>query len=76
MKAYLTISGAIFGLFALWHVFELLTQWRTLTTDRWYTLAISAIIVISGVLCVWAWVLLKLHKRAATKSNTTSQTLH
>ncbi|MDE2023727.1 MAG: hypothetical protein KGL00_01555 [Gammaproteobacteria bacterium] len=68
MKAYLMISGAIFGLFALWHVFELLTHWRTLESDKWFTISTSAVIVLSGVLSVWAWILLKLHKRAAARS--------
>ncbi|MGA9854094.1 MAG: hypothetical protein WBR29_02305 [Gammaproteobacteria bacterium] len=75
MKAYLTISGAIFGLFALWHVFELLSHWYMLTSDRWFMLGISSIIVVSGVLCIWAWVLLKLNRRRAEKSSTAS-TLH
>jgi len=75
MKAYLTISGTIFGLFALWHVFELLSHWRTLESDKWFTASMSAVIVLSGVLCIWAWILLKLNKRRAEKSSTES-TLH
>jgi len=75
MKAYLTISGTIFGLFALWHVFELLSHWRTLESDKWFTASMSAVIVLSGVLCIWAWILLKLNKRRVEKSSTES-TLH
>lgn len=76
MNAYLSISGAIFGLFALWHVFELLSNWRTLESDKWFTVGVSAVIVLSGALCIWAWVLLKLNKRAAEKSSAADNTLH
>lgn len=65
MKAYLIITGTIFGLFAVGHIFELLSHWRTLTSDRWFTLGVSFIIVVSGVLCIWALVLLKTKRRAA-----------
>jgi hypothetical protein len=75
MKAYLTISGAIFGLLALWHVFELITHWRTLESDQWFTISMSAVAVSSGVLCVWAWVLLKLNRRRPEKSSA-DPTLH
>lgn len=76
MKAYLSISGAIFGLFALWHVFELLTHWQTLESDKWFTFGTSVVILLSGLLSVWAWVLLKLHKRTTAKSADSSPTLH
>jgi uncharacterized membrane protein required for colicin V production len=69
MKAYLSISGTIFGLFALWHVFELISHWRTLESDKWFTISMSAVAVLSGVLCIWAWVLLKLTRRRLEKSS-------
>ncbi|MDE2233915.1 MAG: hypothetical protein KGK44_00010 [Gammaproteobacteria bacterium] len=76
MKAYLSISGAIFGLLALWHVFELLSHWETLESDKWFTIGTSVVVVLSGALSLWAWVLLKLHKRAAAKSSEITPTLH
>ncbi len=76
MKVYLSISGTIFGLFALWNIFELITHWRTLESDRWFTYSTSAIIVVSGVLCIWAWVLIKLHRHGAAKSSVDSNMLH
>lgn len=75
MKAYLSISGAIFGLLALWHIFELITHWRTLESDQWFTISMSAVVVLSAALCLWAWVLLKLHKRKSEKS-AVEPTLH
>lgn len=76
MKAYLSITGIIFGLFALWHAFELLSHWRTLASDKWFTVGVLVIFVVSGALCIWAWVLLKLNKRAAAKSSAAGTTLH
>jgi hypothetical protein len=76
MKAYLTISGAIFGLLALWHVFELITHWRTLESDKWFTVSMCIVIVLSGTMCLWAWVLLKLNRCAAEKSSAAGNTLH
>ena len=76
MKAYLSISGAIFGLLALWHVFELLTHWKTLESDKWFTIFTSAVIVLSCALSLWAWILLKLHNRAAARSAGDGTTLH
>ncbi len=76
MKAYLIITGTIFGLIAIGHVFELLFHWQTLTTDRWFTLGVTLIIIVSGILCIWALMLLKMNKRAATKSSGARTTLH
>lgn len=76
MKAYLSISGAIFGLLALWHVFELLTHWKTLESDMWFTIGVTAVIVLSSALSLWAWILLKLQQRAAARSSDADQTLH
>jgi hypothetical protein len=75
MKAYLSISGTIFGLLTLWHVFELISHWRTLESDQWFTISMSVVAVLSGALCIWAWVLLKLNRRRIEKSSA-DPTLH
>jgi hypothetical protein len=59
MKAYLYTTCVIFGLFSIGHVVELFSHWSTLGTDRWFAYGITAIIVVSGALSVWAFVLLK-----------------
>ncbi len=76
MKTYLIITGTIFGLIAVGHVFELLFHWQTLTTDRWFTLGVTLIIIMSGILCIWAWVLLKATQRTAAHKSGAGTTLH
>jgi hypothetical protein len=59
MKAYLLISGTLFGLLAVEHMIRVVDKWRELTTDPWFVLAQMFILVISVVLSVWAW---RLHR--------------
>lgn len=59
MKAYLVTTAVIFGLFAIGHIFELLSHWATWGADKWLVFGLSLITVISGVLCIWALILLK-----------------
>lgn len=65
MKAYLYTTCVIFGLFSIAHVVELLSHWSTLGTDRWFTIGMTAVIVVSGALSIWAFVLLKMKRRAS-----------
>jgi hypothetical protein len=58
MKAYVTTTGALFGLLAVVHVWRI-TEERHLATDPWYLL----ITVASAALCLWAWRLLRLSRR-------------
>lgn len=76
MKTYLIITGTIFGLIAVGHVFELLFHWQTLMSGRWFTLGVTLIIIVSGILCIWAWVLLKAAQRSASMSSGAGNTLH
>lgn len=62
MKAYLYTTCVLFGLFSIMHVFELFSHWSTLGTDRWFTFGMTAVIVVSGALCIWAFTLLKMKK--------------
>jgi hypothetical protein len=59
MKAYLLISGTLFGLLAVEHMIRVVDKWRELTTDPWFVLAQMFILVISVVLSAWAW---RLHR--------------
>lgn len=62
MKVYLYTTCVIFSLFSIGHVFELFYHWSSLDTDKWFTFGMTAIIVISGGLSIWAFALLKLKK--------------
>jgi hypothetical protein len=59
MKAYLGVSGAIFGMVAVLHVFRLLLDWParigTWSVPMWVS---WAALLLAGVLCVWAFRLL------------------
>jgi hypothetical protein len=59
MKAYLVTTGIVFGLFAVGHVFELTSGLRSSASDSGFILGVSAIIVVSGALSVWAFRLLR-----------------
>ena len=48
MKPYLTTSGALFGLIAAAHLFEVIDRGRLLAIDL-------LIFAVSGSLCFWAW---------------------
>ena len=66
MKAYLVTTGIVFGLFALWHVFELASGLRSSATDSGFIIGVSLIILVTGAFSVWAFRLLRgLGKTAA-----------
>ena len=54
MKAYLRVTGTIFGLITLAHIWRVLAESRQLATDPWYVL----LTVLSAALCIWAFRLL------------------
>ena len=54
MKAYVTITGAVFGLLTLVHIWRVIEEGRRLATEPWYVL----ITVASAALSLWAWRLL------------------
>ncbi len=50
MKAYVMITGGLFGLITLTHLWRM-TEERQMATEPWYIL----ITIAAGALCVWAW---------------------
>lgn len=59
MRAYLITTGLLFGLLTLVHVWRAIQETRTLAVDPWFWL----ITLISAVLAVWAWRLLRRPQR-------------
>lgn len=59
MKAYLVTTGIVFGLFAVWHVFELASGLRSTESDSGFIIGVGAIIVVTGALSAWAFRLLR-----------------
>lgn len=58
MKAYLVITGTIFGLIAAAHVLRTLAEWSRLGADPWFYLEGPGLGVVAAALSLWAWRLL------------------
>jgi len=59
MKAYVIITGAIFGLLTIAHILRVVLENRHLAAEPGYILITLA----SAGLCIWAWrVLRRLHR--------------
>jgi hypothetical protein len=56
VKAYVMITGAVFGLITVAHVLRIIAEGPHLMTEPWYVLLTAA----TASLCVWAWRLLRL----------------
>jgi len=56
MKAYVMITGAVFGLLTLVHILRIIVEGLHLAKDPLYVL----ITVATGGLCLWAWRLFRL----------------
>ena len=58
MKAYLVVSGALFGLVGLAHLLRLFVE-RDQLSDPWFLAHNLALVVVGGGLAVWALQLLR-----------------
>jgi len=59
VKAYLICTGVLFGLFAVWHVFELASGLRSSASDSGFIIGVSLIILVTGAFSAWAFRLLR-----------------
>jgi hypothetical protein len=59
MKAYLLITGTLFALVALAHLLRTVMEWQRLAGDPLFVLQGPVLGVVAGVLCFWAWRLLR-----------------
>ncbi|MEP6906310.1 MAG: hypothetical protein ABI875_09495 [Gemmatimonadales bacterium] len=57
-QPYLAVTGTVFALLTLAHLWRIATESRALATDPWF----AAITIVSAALSLWAFRLL-LHKR-------------
>ena len=60
MRVYVMITGTLFGLVALVHVWRMIEESRSLATDPWFLL----ITLVAAGLSVWAWWLLRRSPRS------------
>ena len=51
MKAYVTITGVVFGLITVAHIWRVFEEGSHLATDPWYV----AITAVAAALSLWAW---------------------
>ncbi len=59
MKAYLIITGSLFGLMAFLHVWKAIDEWHQLTSHPAYFVSMVALGGVAAALAVWAVRLLK-----------------
>ena len=59
MKGYLLTTATLFGLVALAHVLRTIVEAPRLATDPWFILEGPGLGVAAGILCAWAWRLLR-----------------
>jgi uncharacterized membrane protein len=59
MKAYVTTSGAIFGVLTIAHLLRIAVENRQLATNPFFVLITLA----SATLCIWAWYVLRRSNR-------------
>jgi hypothetical protein len=64
MKAYLIITGTLFALLALAHLWRTIVEWSRLTADPWFILEGPGIGLIALALCLWAWRLFRRSPRS------------
>jgi hypothetical protein len=60
MRAYVMITGAIFGLITIAHIARIILEHSQLAADPWYIL----LTVIAAALCLWACGLLWSSRRS------------
>ena len=60
MKAYVIVTGVIFGLITLAHIARMFAEGSHLATDSWFNL----LTVVAAALCFWAGYLLRRSPRS------------
>jgi drug/metabolite transporter (DMT)-like permease len=63
VKAYIIITGALFGVIALLHLLRAIEERALLATHPGEYLFMAALGVLAGALSVWAWRILRLQLR-------------
>lgn len=64
MKAYLLITGMLFGLLGGAHLARTVAEWRRLAAEPWFIVQGPGIGLLAAALCVWSVCLLRAQKPA------------
>jgi tetrahydromethanopterin S-methyltransferase subunit E len=59
MKAYLITTGLLFGVLVVLHVWRIAAEWTRAASQTGFVLEMSVGIVLPGILCWWAFWLLR-----------------
>ena len=59
MKAYLITTGLLFAVLVLLHIWRILAEWSRAVAHSGFVLEMSVGIVLPGILCAWAFWLLR-----------------
>jgi hypothetical protein len=59
MKAYLIITGVIFGLMALLHLWRAIAEWSRFATNPAEAVSMAVLGLVAAGLSGWAWRLLR-----------------
>jgi hypothetical protein len=54
VKAYLIVTGGLFGLLAVAHFLRTVLEWTRLNSDPWFVVQGPGIGIIGLVLCLWS----------------------
>jgi hypothetical protein len=64
MKAYLIITGTLFGLMAVMHLVRAIDEYPALFTNPWYFLGMTGLGAVAAALSGWAWRLFREQPRS------------
>lgn len=73
MKAYLTVTGTVFGLLGLAHLFRTFVEWQRLVAEPSRMIEVPGIGAVALGLSFWAWRLLWLTERGTPPSRKKSR---
>ena len=59
MKAYLITTGLLFAVLVLLHIWRIVAEWSRAVSQSGFVLEMSVGIVLPGILCGWAFWLLR-----------------
>jgi hypothetical protein len=59
MRAYLIITGLLFGILAFAHAARTIIEWSRLLNDAWFIVQGPGIGIIAAALAIWAALLLR-----------------
>jgi len=60
MKSYVAVTGAIFAILTFVHALRIIVEWPHASKDPGFLWSMSGLTLVTGVLAVWAWRVLRI----------------